>query len=350
MNTEQYRAVRSGAGVIRRTTRGLLAVEGDDRAEFLQGLLTNDVAGLAAGAGCYAAYLTPQGRMLADMDVFNLEERILLDVDGAGAPALAARLDSLIFTEEASVADWSGSHASCGVHGPAALDVAAAALERLDAGRDAADAVRGLAPHACQEVQADGMAIAAVRGDELGVPGLSLIAARDDAEALHAALAAAGAAEIGAPTAETVRIESGRPAYPVDMDAETIPLEAGIEGRAISLTKGCYVGQEVIIRVLHRGGGRVARKLVGLTLAPAGGAASPDVQVPVRGARINHDGRQVGTVTSAVVSPVLDRAIALGYVPRALAEAGARAEVEQPGGFTAAIVTDLPFVDPAFRG
>ena len=344
MNTDQYRAVRSGAGMIRRTTRGLLAVEGADRAEFLQGLLTNDVTGLAAGAGCYAAYLTPQGRMLADMDVFNLDGRILLDVDGAGAPALAARLDSLIFTEEATVTDWSGSYASYGVHGPAAHDVAAAALTRLGAGRAAADAVRGLAPHACLEVRGTGRTIAAARGDELGVPGLALIARRDDAEALHAALAAAGAAEIGAPTAETVRIESGRPAYPVDMDAETIPLEAGIEERALSLTKGCYVGQEVIIRVLHRGGGRVARKLVGLTLAPAGGAASPDVQVPARGAQINHDGRPVGKVTSAVVSPVLERAIALGYVPRALAEAGVRVEVEQADGPAEAVVTGLPFV------
>ena len=346
MNTEQYRAVRGGAGMIRRTTRGLLAVEGADRADFLQGLLTNDVTGLAAGAGCYAAYLTPQGRMLADMDVFNLGERILLDVDGAGAPALAARLDSLIFTEEATVADRSGTHASYGVHGPAALDVAAAALERLGAGREAVSAVRGLEPHGCLEAPAGGMAVAAARGDELGVPGLTLIARRDAAGALRAALAAAGGTEIGAPTADTVRVESGRPAFPVDMDAETIPLEAGIEGRAISLEKGCYVGQEVIIRVLHRGGGRVARKLVGLTLAPAGGAASPDVQVPARGAEINHDGRPVGKVTSAVVSPMLDRVIALGYVPRALAEAGTRVDVEQDGGLVAAVVTGLPFVEP----
>ena len=344
MNTEEYRAVRGGAGVIRRTARGLLAVEGEDRADFLQGLLTNDVAGLAAGAGCYAAYLTPQGRMLADMDVFNVGGRILLDVDAAGAPELAARLDGLIFTEEAAVADWSGTHASCGVHGPAALDVAAAALERLGAGRESAAAVRGLAPHACLEAQAGGMAVVAARGDELGVPGLALVAPVGGAEALRAALAAAGGAEIGAPAAETVRVESGRPAFPVDMDTETIPLEAGIEGRAISLTKGCYVGQEVIVRVLHRGGGRVARKLVGLTLAPAGSAAGPDAQVPARGARISHAGQPVGKVTSAAASPALERAIALGYVPRALAEAGTRLEVEQAG----AVVTDLPFVEPGF--
>ena len=347
MKIEEYRAVRTGAGVIRRTARGLIAVEGVDRAEFLQGLLTNDVAALRAGAGCYAAYLTPQGRMLADMDVFNLGERMLLDVDVAGAPDLAARLDSLIFTEEATVADWSGTHASFGVHGPAALDVAAAALERLGAGREAAAGVRGLAPHGCLEAPANGLAVTAARADELGVPGLALIAAGGDAEAVRVALAAAGGKEIGASAAETVRIESGRPAFPVDMDTETIPLEAGIEERAISLTKGCYVGQEVIIRVLHRGGGRVARKLVGLTVADAGGAGKPDARVPARGARVHHDGQPVGKVTSAVASPALDCAIALAYVPRALAEEGTRVAVEQDGELAAAVVTGLPFVDPA---
>ena len=344
MKTEEYSAVRNGAGVIRRAERGLLAVDGEDRADWLQGLLTNDVAGLATGSGCYAAYLTPQGRMLADMEVFNLGARMLLDVDRAGAAALADRLEGLIFTEEASVADWSGTHASFGVHGPAALAVAAEALEQLGAGHVAAAAVRGLALHGCVPPAAGGTAITAARTDELGVQGLALHAAAGDAEALRAALVAAGGEEIGAPVAETVRVESGRPAFPVDMDAETIPLEAGIEDRAISLTKGCYVGQEVIIRVLHRGGGRVARKLVGLALQRPDAAGSAEVRVPARGARVHHDGEPVGKVTSAVASPRLERTIALGYVPRALAEAGTRVAVEQDRGMAPAVVTGLPFV------
>ena len=351
MNTEQYRAVRSGAGVIRRTARGLLAVEGEDSADFLQGLLTNDVAALAAGAGCYAAYLTPQGRMLADMDVFNLGGRILLDVDGAGAPGAG---------RPPRQPDLHGRGPPWPT-GAAPMRVAASTVRRRPAwprrrwsgwapAAKAATAVRGLAPHACLEVQAGGMAVTAARGDELGVPGLVLIAGRDDAGALDGALAAAGSTEIDASTADTVRVESGRPAFPVDMDTETIPLEAGIEGRAISLTKGCYVGQEVIIRVLHRGGGRIARRLVGLTLAAPAGAGSPDAQVPVRGAGISHDGRPVGQVTSAVFSPALERVIALGYVPRALAEAGTRLAVEQAGGPAGAVVTGLPFVPTVGAG
>ena len=347
MTSDEYRAIRQGAAVILRTNRGLVAVDGPDRAEFLQGLLTNDVAALDDGTGCYAAYLTPQGRMVADMDVFSLDERLLLDVDAAVAPVLAARLDSLIFTEEATVTDWSGTHVSYGVHGPAALEVAGAALDRLGAGREAVSGVRGLGPHGCLPASADGITTVVLRGDELGVPGLALVTGRDGAAALRAALVASGGVEIGASAAEVVRVESGRPAFPADMDTETIPLEAGIEGRAISLSKGCYVGQEVIIRVLHRGGGRVARKLVGLALGAAGSAGISRALVPVRGARLHRDGQAVGAVTSAVMSPALGHVIALGYVPRALAETGTRVDVEQDGGRTAAVVTQMPFVDPA---
>ena len=348
MKSDEYRTIRHGAAVIRRTNRGLIAVDGSDRADFLQGLLTNDVAALGNGTGCYAAYLTPQGRMVADMDVFSLDERMLLDVHADVAPVLATRLDSLIFTEEATVDDWSATHVSYGVHGPAALDVAAEALDRLGAGREAASGVRRLGPHRCLQAAADGMVTIVARSDELGVPGLALVADRDGAAALRSALVSAGGKEIDAATAEVVRVESGRPAFPADMDTETIPLEAGIEARAISLTKGCFVGQEVIIRVLHRGGGRVARKLVGLALGAAGQRRGfRRSLVPARGARLHRDGQAVGAVTSAVMSPALGQVIALGYVPRALAETETRVDVEQDGGRTAAVVTQVPFVDPA---
>ena len=116
------------------------------------------------------------------------------------------------------------------------------------------------------------------------------------------------------------------------MDEETIPLEAGIESRAISFTKGCYVGQEVIIRVLHRGHGRVARKLVGLTLDGDG--------VPEAGAAIRGGDREIGNVTSAASSPALQRPIALAYVHRDFLEAGTPVTV----GDQSATVTALPFV------
>lgn len=345
MLLEHYRALRRAAGVVERAARTCIAVGGADRADYLQGLLSNDVTALAPGAGCYAAYLTPQGRLIADMDVFNLGERLLLDVDAGVGPLLLARFDELIFAEDVTLADWGGTCAGYGVHGPAALDVAAAALDALGIACDTPAGVRGLAPHGCCGPAAAGETTVVLRTDALGEPGVAVVVPRERAAALHAALLAAGGADVDAAAAETVRVESGRPRFPVDMDGETIPLEAGIEDRAISFDKGCYVGQEVIVRILHRGGGRVARRLVGLALGSAG--SDDAAAVPEPGAALRHEGEPVGRVTSAAASPALGQAIALGYLPRELAAAGTQVEVDLPAGRSGAVVTATPFVEPS---
>ena len=126
-------------------------------------------------------------------------------------------------------------------------------------------------------------------------------------------------------TLDVLRVEAGRPAFLVDMDEHTIPLEAGLEDRAISFTKGCYVGQEVIVRVMHRGQGRVAKKLVGLLL-DSDRATDRSVR------RSPFADREVGRVTSAVWSPTLARAIALGYVHRDFIEPGTSLTVSSPAG------------------
>jgi folate-binding protein YgfZ len=139
------------------------------------------------------------------------------------------------------------------------------------------------------------------------------------------AFVAAGAVRGTSADAEVVRIEHGRPRFGVDMDTDTIPLEAGIEARAISRSKGCYVGQEVIVRVQDRGQGRVARRLVGLTFA----AAAP---VPAAGTRIVSGDRDIGRITSATWSPAAGRPIALGYIHRDFTEAGTPVEVRSTPG------------------
>jgi folate-binding protein YgfZ len=148
--------------------------------------------------------------------------------------------------------------------------------------------------------------------------------------ALVAALANAGASVVSHEAIEAARIEAGYPVFGVDMTDDTIPLEAGIEDRALSMTKGCYVGQEVIVRVLHRGHGRVVRKLVGLRI---------DGTAPDRGARLFAGQRDIGFVTSAVESPRLG-AIALGYVHRDFLAAGTKVEAETGAGRTPATVTE----------
>ena len=306
MFPEQYRAIREGAGLVDRATRGHIVVTGPDRADYLQGLLTNDVAGLGTGTGCYSLYLTPQGRMIADLEVFNLGEMILLDVHQDVKDTLVDRFEALVFSEDVEIADWSQSWTSCGVHGRSALEVAAAALAELAGDVASVSALQGLREHQCHSVSVQGGIVVVARTDELGEFGLDLYFERDHAESLHMALVEAGGTRVDQETADVVRVESGRPAFPVDMDQETIPIEAGVEDRAISFTKGCYVGQEVIIRILHRGQGRVGRKLVGLTL---GDGTAPDLgpRVPARGAELRVSDEVVGRVTSSVFSPVLGK-------------------------------------------
>ncbi len=310
---EGYQALRQGAGVVRRGDRGLLAVTGPDRLTWLQGLLTNDVAALPIGGVCDAAYLTPQGRMITDLRVVHLAARTLLDVPESLAEGLCAKLDGLLFSEDAQVADFSRSLVMIDLHGPhtAAVHARAAADLRSIVGAVAPDAA-------------------------YGVPAMSFFVSSADADALVSRLGASGAVETTLETLDVLRIEAGRPAFLIDMDNHTIPLEAGIEDRAISFTKGCYVGQEVIVRVMQRGHGRVAKKLVGLTLAKG--------ELPKSGDPLRAGEREVGRLTSVVWSPTLERGIALGYIHRDFIEAGTSVEVKAASGSVTATVSSLPFV------
>lgn len=302
-SSDGYKALRETSAVVRRGDRGVLLVTGPDRLVWLQGLLTNDVGALRPDESCYAAYLTPQGRMISDMRVVNGGDRTLLEVPAPLAESLRARLDALLFSEDARIADVSGSTAVIDVHGPhASLPTSVAA-------------------------------IAAIRNAHYGVPSITAFVASNDGTATVQAMVAAGATETNLETLDVLRIESGTPLFLVDMDEHTIPLEAGIEGRAISFTKGCYVGQEVIVRVTQRGGGRVAKKLVGL-LFPKESPAHP-------GDTLRAGDREIGRVTSAVWSPALERPIALGYVHRDFQNPGTSVDVSTPA---VATVTSLPFL------
>jgi folate-binding protein YgfZ len=179
-----------------------------------------------------------------------------------------------------------------------------------------------------------------IRRDDIGVPGFDLLIGIDRAGSLSQAVRDQGALEVDPDVVEVSRVEGGRPIFGRDMTEETIPLEAGIEDRAISFTKGCYVGQEIIIRVLHRGHGRVARRLVGLTMDPA-------AEVPAAGDRVRSAERDIGTVTSAVRSVALDRPIAMAYVQRDSAEPSTEVSVVSRGTLVPGSVVPLPFTSTA---
>lgn len=300
---EGYDAIWTRAAVVARDDRTVLGVSGADRAAWLQGLVTNDVLTLEPGERRYAAYLTPQGRMITDVYVVALPDRLLLDVPARLAGMLRERLDGLIFTEDVRVTDEGLTYAVWGVYGP-----------------EAPEAGRIILP----DVERAARRAAACADASFGVPGLALY--------LDRAAPLASLPRTNLETLDVVRIEAGTPRFLVDMDEHTIPLEAGLEDRAISFTKGCYVGQEVIVRVTTRGQGRVARKLVRLR------AADTRVLVPPRSARMLSGGRDVGVITSAAYSPRQGRAVALGYVKRELAEPGTTVQIAWDDGCVDAVV------------
>jgi folate-binding protein YgfZ len=290
----EYDALRRGAGLIDRSDRGTVRLDGADRRSFLQGVLTNDILALERGSACYAALLTPQGRMIADMHVLALDEFVLLDVARAQVAELVSLFDRSIFSEDVTVRDASHEYARLAVAGP----------EAPRALKDSQHAMPGVLSFADEAWDVPRIEILLPGGDAV------LRAAR---EALHAA----GAIDVGLDAVEAVRIESGVPLFGADMDGTTIPLEAGIESRAISFSKGCYVGQEVIVRVLHRGHGRVAKKLVRLAVN-----VPSEAELPPAGAALVKEGREVGKLTSVAWSPHQGRGTALGYVQRDFADAG----------------------------
>ena len=331
ISPEQYLALRQGAALVDRSDRGRIRLTGKDRRDYLQGLLTNDIAALTPGTGCYTCLLTAQGRMISDMYVVETGDAVLMDLERYVTPRVVAHLDQFVFSEDVVVSDVSDSIRQLGVFGPKSADV----LRELDLSSEAFDFDRlNVLDHRTSPWRNTGEVVMVVRRDDLGETGFDLWISAAQGDALALAIVDAGATRVESDAAEIRRVETGRPVFGKDMTEDTIPLEAGIEDRAISRTKGCYVGQEVIIRVLDRGHGRVARRLVGLTCE-----VSSDV--PAIGASIAAGDRVIGSVTSAVLSASLERPIALGYVHRDFVQPGTAVTI---AAGIPAIVTALPFL------
>ncbi len=330
----QYRAMRERAALVDRSGIGRLWLTGRDRASYLHGLLSQDITALGAGAGCYATYLTPQGRMIADLHVLELGDGLLVTLPGQAIDVVRRRFDELVFSEDVRVEDLTAAWTSYSLFGPGAAAVLATASGEASA--DLAARLAAWPPWRNERRVLRDSPVVVVASDEVGVAGFDLHVARDRAGAVETALTSAGAVRVMPAAVTIVRVESGIPEFGADMDHETIPLEAGIEDRAISFTKGCYVGQEVIVRVRDRGHGRVVRRLVGLKL--------DGTTLPARGDLVRAGDREVGRITSAVFSPTLDGPIALGYVHRDFVEPGARLTVAHGDVRLDATVAALPFV------
>lgn len=315
-----YDSAHAGAVWTERSQEGRVEVRGADRLSWLQGLLSNDVASLIAGQGCYATYLTPQGRMIADVRVLVREDAVWIDLPGQVKDAVLARLEMFVISEDIELRDLVPAVSRVAVHGPDAAHAIAAALVEDEGHRAAcAAALAALSAHAHLAHPWRGHDVLVAADPRLAVPGFDLYVAQAQRDAILEALRTAGVAPSDESTWHLLHVEAGQPRFGIDMDEDTIPLEAGLETDAISFTKGCYVGQEIIVRMRDRGHGRVAKRLMRLVAAAPDPGPSP---VFAAGAVLVADDREVGRVTSAAWSPRAGRTIGLGYVQRAQAEPG----------------------------
>ncbi len=306
-----YRAITESCGLLDRSERGKLALSGAEAAAFLQGQVSNDVEGLAPGAGCYAAFLTPKGKMLGDVRILATEEELLLDTERVALQALFNMIRRFSLGYRAELHKRTLERGMVSLIGPDAPAVAGAA------GLGAAEHA-----HTVVHLPGAGLPVRAIRTDV----GIDLLCDATDTDALRAALEDAGAAQVADATVECLRIEGGRPRYGIDIDDTVIPQEAGLNERAVSFTKGCYVGQETVARLYYRG--KPNRQLRGLRMSALG---KP-------GDELAFEDRSVGRLTSVAVSPRFGP-IALGFVRR---EAPVGSTVTVGESFTAEVI-ELPF-------
>jgi len=299
----------------------LVELRGGDRVRWLQGQVSNDVALLAPGQGCYATVLTVKGRIVADLHVLAWDECLWLETGASVHEALWQRLDRTIVADDVSLEDASARFARFGLEGARAEEILEAASGRP----------QPLEPECAARVEIAGRPVVAWAFGFTSLPAVQLLVAPDGAAPVRAALLEAGAhhglVEARRETLETLRVEAGVPGLGSELDEDVFPAEARLE-RAISTRKGCYTGQEIVERIRSRGA--VNYRLVGLRFTGP---------VPAPGAELrSREGKRVGEVTSVAHSPRAG-AIGLGFLRRELETPGT--EVRTADG--TAWVAELPF-------
>ena len=312
MTEAQYEALVSGAGVVDRSDRGLVRVTGRDARSFTDSLVSQDLAVLSDGEGAHSLLLQPQGKLTADFRALQIgAEELWLDTDPGFGSVLAEGLRRFKIRVQVEVVDATAASGQLTVRGPESGAVVASAL--------------GIEVPAVQHAHVAWRDARVVRADWPGSPGVDVVGPRADVDAAMQLLVDAGVARATANALEAVRVEAGIPRQGDDIDDTTIPQEAFLERDAVSFTKGCFLGQELVCRIDTRG--HVNRSLRGLTVS---GEVAP-------GAEVHAGEKVVGRVTSVARSPRRG-VIALAMLRREV-EPGASVSV----GDSAAVVQDLPF-------
>lgn len=323
----EYEAVRGGgAGLIDFSSRGRVEVSGTEAAQFLNGLVTNDVKALAENSWMPATFPNVQGRLVAAVRVLKLAgDRFLFDTEAATHERVLKTLERFTLAGDFRVTDLTDELAQLSVQGAHSPEVLSATL--------GAEAAR-VESFQVFKTQWNDAPLHLIRATHTAEAGFDLFVNSADAPALWEALAQAGARPVGVDALETLRVEAGIARYGVDVDETNVVLEAPLDD-AVSFTKGCYIGQEIIARIHWRG--HVAKKLTGLSF---------DGQAEVkRGDKVsNSDGKEVGRVTSVAFSPRLNRTVALALIKYDYLAPGTSVLVRSDERELAAEVTELPFV------
>jgi tRNA-modifying protein YgfZ len=280
--TEKFQAAHARLAVGPLRPRALLHAGGPDARDYLHRMLTQDVNGLPPGGAAHFALLTVKGHLVAEGQLLLMPDGVLLDVDPAAAAALRVQLEKMVIMDDVTITD------------------------RTEAWR----VLPMLGPGAAAAADAHGAGLSRWVNKRRGAPALDLLAPAGGAEALRAALVAGGAVPLDEADLEALRIAGGVARWGAELDDSRLPMEAGLTADAISFTKGCYLGQEVVVRATSRG--QIQRGLVLLALPPAAGP----------GSRLSAAGAEVGAVTSAAETP--DGRRGLGYLRRAHWAAGTR--------------------------
>ena len=308
--TAEYTALNDTTAILDLSFRSRICLTGTDRVRFLHGQVTNDITRLRPGEGCYAALTTSKGRMESDLNIYQLKDELLLDFEPGLAQTVSQRLEKYIVSDDVQMVDVSTFYGVLSVQGPKAAEVLRGAELAKEVPTkpftfiEISDATHG-------EIYVMNQPRLRGTGFDLFIPNAAL---EGMARKLVSSANSSGGTLAGWAAFETARIEAGIPRFGADMDETNIPIECGIEARAISYNKGCYIGQEVLNRIHTLG--HVNKSLRGLRL-------TDDLKsLPVKGDKLFHDGKEVGCVTSAAVSPKLKANIALAYIRR---------EVDQDG-------------------
>jgi folate-binding protein YgfZ len=326
---DEYRAAREAVAIFDTNWHTIVELTGPDRVRYLNAIVSNDVKSLGEGRGTLALLLKPQGHILAELEIYALQDKLLVLSHASVRERTVATLDKFIIMDDVTLSDVTEQFGSLAIEGPRAGTVIAEACGL---------ALEGFSEHAIAEVEIDGVACHLIRHSHFGFPGAEIVAPREHLALLwrnlHASVIAQHGAAIGMRAVNSLRLEAGIPWFPEDFNDTVIPHEAALETTHISFSKGCYTGQEIVERVRSRG--QVNRRRVQLKFSTAeppapltrlyardtetqsaeSNAAQPAGATVRAAATAPAESKEVGIITSSAFSPAANAAIGMAYVRR----------------------------------